>query len=290
MQNAKATTKSALSRVSLDGLWGDDTDRQFQSLQRAIVDRAKLSYPDKNKLVCLFTDASADFYARILTQIPEVDMNQPVEEQRHEALAFVSGRFVDSSRHWSVVEKEAFSIIESMRRMRYITLTVKIHIYNDHRNLKFIYDPLSVNSNLPQYVASKVVRWGVQFNEYEYMLYHLEGSRNVWSDLMTRWGASKTNLRRLAWAPIWSELDEWNAESFLTDVRKAQESMSIEENANKDVKFDHSTNLWRRGGSVLVPQKALELKVRILVVAHTGRAGHKTRGNFEEDCRFLCLG
>jgi RNase H-like domain found in reverse transcriptase len=60
---------------------------------------------------CLHTDAPQEFYAAVLTKMPVEDLEKHIDEERHERLAFISGRFVRSSYNWSVPEKEAFTIV-----------------------------------------------------------------------------------------------------------------------------------------------------------------------------------
>jgi hypothetical protein len=64
----------------------------------------------------LHTDASQEFYGAVLTQMPVEDLESHTDEQRHEPLAFISGRFVRSSYNWPVHEKEAFAIVAAMTR------------------------------------------------------------------------------------------------------------------------------------------------------------------------------
>jgi hypothetical protein len=118
-QDAVGKTKTRLRSYGLSQLWGSDADRQFKDLRSAIVERVTLSHPDHGKALCMHTDASQDYYAAVLTQMPHEDLEKNADEQRHEPLAFISGRFVKAIYNWSVPEKEAFAIVAAMTKIRY---------------------------------------------------------------------------------------------------------------------------------------------------------------------------
>ncbi|ETV69828.1 hypothetical protein H257_14451 [Aphanomyces astaci] len=68
-----------------------------------------------DKIICLYIDASDTHWGAACTQIPPEDLELPVEQQRHEPLAFLSGGFDGASARWPTVEKEAFAIVESCK-------------------------------------------------------------------------------------------------------------------------------------------------------------------------------
>jgi RNase H-like domain found in reverse transcriptase len=84
------------------------------------------------------TDASQDYYAAVLTKMPQEVLEKNADEQRLEPLAFISGRFVKDMYNWSVPEKEPFAIAAAMTRLRYLTIMRTVHVHTHHRNLTFI--------------------------------------------------------------------------------------------------------------------------------------------------------
>lgn len=63
------------------------------------------------------------------------------------------------------------------------------HIFTDHRNLEYIMDPGSRETALSKPTADRLERWAVSLRSFQYTIQHLAGERNVWADLLTRWGA-----------------------------------------------------------------------------------------------------
>jgi RNase H-like domain found in reverse transcriptase len=86
-------TKKAAAAVSLLHLWGPEEQAAFKDLQAAITDTMKLAFADRDKRICVLTDASARFYAGLVTQIDEEQLDHAMEEQDHQPLAFLSGEF-----------------------------------------------------------------------------------------------------------------------------------------------------------------------------------------------------
>jgi RNase H-like domain found in reverse transcriptase len=171
--------------------------------------------------------------------------------------------------HWSVPEKEAFAIVAGMTRLRYLTVMRTVNVHKDHRNLTFIYDPESSNPNIASYVASKVQRWGVILSEFDYAVYHIDGELNYFVDLMTRWTVSK--LRRLVLAPVSTPDADDNEQHLIDLVKASQADLSEVEKKRLDLKLKQGL-LWM-GDRVYVPLSAMDIKLRLLIVAHCGRSG-----------------
>jgi hypothetical protein len=70
----------------------------------------------------LFCDASDKYWGSTLTQVPVDQLDLPVEQQTHEPIAFLSGAFTKASRNWSIVEKEAWAIIDACKRLDHFLL------------------------------------------------------------------------------------------------------------------------------------------------------------------------
>jgi RNase H-like domain found in reverse transcriptase len=67
-----------------------------------------LAFLAPDKRICVLTDASDRFYAGLVTQIHEEQLDSPMEEQDHQPLAFLSGEFKGAQQRWTVPEKEFF--------------------------------------------------------------------------------------------------------------------------------------------------------------------------------------
>ena len=71
----------------------------------------------------------------MVTQIPIEDAEKPVELQRHEPLGFVGHRFNATELNWSVAEKEAYAIKDTMQKLDYLLQMKRpFKLFVDHKN------------------------------------------------------------------------------------------------------------------------------------------------------------
>ena len=83
--------------------------------------------------------------------------------------------------------------------MEYLLLRQKgFHIFTDHRNLQFIFDPRSIDNAIARYRADKLQRWSMVLQMFRYTVEHVAGSENVWGDLLSRWSRPNYNKERVS--------------------------------------------------------------------------------------------
>ena len=71
-------------------------------------------------------------------------------DQDHASLPFVSGTFSGAASRWAIVEKEAYAILEILRRADYLLHRPGgFDLYTDNSNLKFIFNPASLRADVP---------------------------------------------------------------------------------------------------------------------------------------------
>jgi RNase H-like domain found in reverse transcriptase/Reverse transcriptase (RNA-dependent DNA polymerase) len=181
--------KKAAAAVSLLHLWGPEEQAAFKDLQAAIMESRTLAFPDADKRICVLTDASDLFYAFLVTQIDEEQLNIPMEEQNHQPLAFLSGEFKGAQLRWTVPEKDGLAIVDTVTKVDYLLLSHdEFSILSDRLNLTYIYNPLSADPTLARNVVHNLQRWELKMSMFSYRMEHVMGELNYWTDLMTRWG------------------------------------------------------------------------------------------------------
>ncbi|KAE9356250.1 hypothetical protein PF008_g3693 [Phytophthora fragariae] len=220
--------KTMLAKVNLvDAAWGAQKTAGFEDVRQALLRMAPLAHSSPSSEVCFYSDASQD------TQLEPNEVQLPLEEQHHRPLALLSGRFVGAAARWPTIEKEAFAIIESTRRLEYLLLRPKgYRLFTDHRNLVYIFDPFATDSAMARYQADKLQHWTMSLLVFRYVIEHVPGEVNAWGDLLSRWGAGpalkqeRTSRRvaRLAVVQRVSPLEDpefvWPAE---TEIRALQQ-------------------------------------------------------------------
>jgi hypothetical protein len=286
MKSRKKRTKAVAGRVKLaDFGWNTIHDNAFNSLRDAIATSVQLAYPDQNMIQCVFCDASYHSSSGIVTQIPIEDLNRPFEEQRHQPLGFVGHRFNGSELNWATIDKEAFAIKDTFRKLSYLLyMPQPFRLYTDHRNLISLYNPTRCSKQS----AERLIRWGIELRDYNYIIHHIPGEQNHWADLLSRWGAGKCisqpalqlcalqvsenhdtippvdssfrvqPFKNMLW-PETSEIAEMQKQYF-SDSQCASNSDGLLVDSN---------------GRVLIPIQCENLKLRLCVIAHAGcHSGH----------------
>lgn len=182
-------TKRSIKNISLRTLsWGPLHTEAFHNLQDTLRNAVRLSYPKPGMEICVHTDASERFWSAVVTQTKPEDLQLPLEDQRHEPLAFLGAAFKGAEVGWSTFEKEAYAIFQTFEKLDYILMSSELtHIYTDHRNLLFVFAPLALQPALGRHIVSKVQRWALFLSRFPYVIEHVDGKANIFADILTRW-------------------------------------------------------------------------------------------------------
>ena len=134
---ARRTKRVAKNRAIPPAAW---TEGKFKAW--ADAQDIALYHPRPGCQVLMFPDASECHWDSFVTQVPDAEMDQilSVEDMTHEPLAFLSGTFKGSQMHGATIDKEGFAIVSTFRRLE-LFLWNGVHIFTDHRNLAYIFDP-----------------------------------------------------------------------------------------------------------------------------------------------------
>lgn len=275
----KAIAKSSI----LDLGWDEHHFSAFQDLQGQIKTTTSLAHRDPRKILCIHTDASDQFWAVAATQCHPGELHKPLADQQHQPLAFLSSCFSEREEHWSTYEREAHAVVQAFRKLDYILASdTTTRVFTDHRNLLFVFNPVAMEPSLGRHKVLKVVRWALYLSAFNYRIEHVSGPSNVWPDIMTRWmrGYRKVNaIRRIAPVLPFSGVTKspndpefkWPNTSEIAEVQRKYRS-EAPENVQQQ---QNSSNLLTRNGATWIPENALELKLRLLTIAHAGNAGHR---------------
>ena len=263
--------------------WDAEASRAFENMRQALIKHVELAYPKEGCVVCCFPDASEHAWAAVITQIPEEDLKESdVSKQRHEPLAFLGKRFKGAELRWPIVEKEAAAIVMATERADYLLQTgKKFRLYTDHANLAYIFG----RSQLKKHTAMKLERWAMHLQTFNYEIVAIAGDKNVWADLLTRWGCRPAEAAAIVARTTRMTIDDlrvtpkrhaafvWPTEVEIRKLQEAQLTKAEKEHSSVDAK-----GLWRLRADpqkIVVPEQARGLQLRLMVVAHSGSAGHR---------------
>ena len=92
----------------------------------------------------------------------------------HEPLAFLSGSFNGSQLRWVTVVNQYFAIVSTLRRLEYL-LWGGGHIFADHRNLTYIFNPEACVTSVTKAMAQRLENWKAVLGQYRYAIEHIPG-------------------------------------------------------------------------------------------------------------------
>ena len=143
MAGAKRRTKRVASNRAMSaGKLTLELIGPWDAAQDLVAHGVALSHPKPGWAVLMFPDASDEHWGICLTQLRQgqLDRGVPVEDTTHEPLGFLSGTFRGSQQRRATVDKYGFAMVSTFKRLEYL-FWVGVHIYTDHRNLSYIFDP-----------------------------------------------------------------------------------------------------------------------------------------------------
>lgn len=282
--------------------WGDEHQQAFTCLIQAIKDQVVLATPDPQRRLCLFTDASEEFWSGVLTQVTmnEFQSDKPPQDWNHQPISFVSGSFKGSAARWTMPEKESYAIIASVIRLAHILVVCgEFSIFTDHKNILYMMAPTRFQANVARHIAHKVQRWAIRLSEFHYTVEHIPGHCNIWADMLTRWAApgySKYPARKMGAIRVPLITEERPDLPTLKAIAESQrryppsdreiESYNLKKlSASPEFQKLHalsSEQLQSEGdawisddGKLYIPKEDEEIQLRIIVAAHCGFGGHR---------------
>lgn len=81
----------------------------------------------------------------------------------HEPIAFICASLKVAQSNWNTLEKKAFAIFQTFRKLGYLFICDYTHIFTDHLKLLLVYSPTSLDVGLGRHFVSKVQMWVCSF-------------------------------------------------------------------------------------------------------------------------------
>lgn len=140
----------------------------FNHLKNLLINAPILQYPDFKPFV-LTTDASNFAIGAVLSQ------GTPPNDR---PIAYISRTLNKHEINLSTIEKELLAIVWACKTLRVYLFARKFTIYTDHRPLVWLFNIKEPNS--------KLIRWRLKLEEYNYTIVHKKGKQNTNADALSR--------------------------------------------------------------------------------------------------------
>lgn len=161
---------TSLLKKDIPFIWSNEQQLSFESLKDKLISAPVLTYPDFTKPFTLTCDASNYAISAILSQGP-IGKDNPI--------AYSSRTLNKNEINYSTTEKELLAIIFGCKNFRPYLFGRKFLIVTDHRPLKWLF-----NHSDP---SSKMQRWRLQLEEFEYEIIYRKGKLNSAADALSRY-------------------------------------------------------------------------------------------------------
>jgi hypothetical protein len=150
--------------------WTEKEQTSFDLLKFKLTNTPLLQYPDFSKPFVLTTDASGYAVGAILSQ---------GKLGQDKAMTYASRTLNKAELYYATVEKELLAIVWACKHFRPYLLGLKFRIVTDHKGLTWIF-----NVKDP---SSRLMRWKLLFEEYDYEIQYRPGQRNCNGDSLSRY-------------------------------------------------------------------------------------------------------
>lgn len=149
--------------------WSQEQHKSFQVLKSKLTSEPILQYPDFSKEFILTTDASNFAIGSVLSQMT-LGSDLPI--------AYASRTLNRAECNYNTTERELLSIVWATNHFRPYLYGRKFRIVTDHRPLIWLF-----NVKDP---GSKLVRWRLKLEEYDYEIAYKPGRLNSNADTLSR--------------------------------------------------------------------------------------------------------
>ena len=162
---------SALRNTKAKFLWTQECNDAFESLCREVASSPVVQPYDPEKEATLWTDASQNCIAAVLTQ------------NQHPVI-FISRTLSKAETRYSNIEREALAIVWAITRLKHFLAARYFTVATDHRPLENLFHPskpVPVNKTSP-----RIARWTLLLMQYDFNIKYVAGKDIPHADALSR--------------------------------------------------------------------------------------------------------
>lgn len=149
--------------------WTNEADKAFMKLKSALVSSPILCSPNYDEIFTIQTDASNVGMGAVLTQ---------GEGKGEKVIAYMSSKLTTAQQKYTTTERECLAVLEAIKKFRNYIEGTKFRVITDHASLLWL-------RNLKD-PTSRLSRWALRLQEFEFDLIHRKGKLNVVPDALSR--------------------------------------------------------------------------------------------------------
>jgi hypothetical protein len=145
-------------------VWSETCDEALKNLNKLLTTSPVLAQPDNDKLFDIYCDASGTGLRGVLMQEGQV-------------ISYSSRQLWHHEEHYSTHDLELATVMTTLRTWHHYLLGNVVHIYMDHKSLKYIFTQPDLNM--------RQQRWLELIKDYELEVHYHQGKANVVADALS---------------------------------------------------------------------------------------------------------
>ena len=171
-------TKMTKNNITQKLIWEKEHQLAFDTLKQKLCEAPVLRTPNFNQTFIIRADASKYTVAVCLAQ-EFVNNNGDLEEH---PIAYATNKLSESQINWSIIEKEAYSILFGFKTYAYdyYVFGAKVIVYSDQNSLTIF----RLFQHAPK--NARLMRWILLLQRYNFEIRHLRSHENAVCDALTR--------------------------------------------------------------------------------------------------------
>jgi transposase InsO family protein len=162
---------------------------------------------------------------------------------------FMSKSLSETESRWNTTEKECYAFVYAFKKFEHLISDIPFILRTDHRNLVYINETKS----------SKILRWKLLIQEYDFHIEHIPGKFNVVSDTFSRVVPSNKQVD-----PMYAHKEIQNSADPERPYRTVSESLAFLCDADVTVERCYVIDKFE------IPRD----KYRLIAAVHNSRRGH----------------
>uniref|UniRef100_A0A6G5ABF5 RNA-directed DNA polymerase n=1 Tax=Rhipicephalus microplus TaxID=6941 RepID=A0A6G5ABF5_RHIMP len=168
-EKALPLTEMTKKRESNKINWNIEGQTAFETLKQALASGPILKAPDLKRGFVLRSDASDSCIGAVLMQEHD-GVLYPVK--------YASRQLLPREQNYSTIERECLALVWAVEKFHIFLYGTYFTVQTDHQPLQYL--------SRAKHLNSRVLRWSLVLQEYNFHVEHIKGSENVGADYMSR--------------------------------------------------------------------------------------------------------
>ncbi|XP_075733426.1 uncharacterized protein LOC142775667 [Rhipicephalus microplus] len=147
----------------------EEEETAFETLKQALASGPILKAPDLKRGFVLRSDASDSCIGAVLMQEHD-GVLYPVK--------YASRQLLPREQNYSTIERECLALVWAVEKFHIFLYGTYFTVQTDHQPLQYL--------SRAKHLNSRVLRWSLVLQEYNFHVEHIKGSENVGADYMSR--------------------------------------------------------------------------------------------------------